>query len=474
MGIRKLIKYIVVFIPFVIIPFIGITGYGGWNVIGHLSLADIFTRTAEFKYLGMEGEFFPSCPVYFPGFSIIAVIIDKISFSYAIYLIQFCAGLNVLVYLITSIIIVKSYIKDTNFVIVYSPLILFTFFQESLWYAYDFKPDIFLLVLFNIYIILQKKNIKPIIRYFPYFLIITIGIITKQQFLGILAIILFDCLIKRNFKLFIFLTSSSVIVVFLLFWNVENLFFYTLETMKQQSLFSIPQIGNIINSFIINKWIIILIIILLLTNSYKSKKVKFYFYISLMFWSLLLFISTLKSGGTIENLTSGTLIFFPFIIIFLYKSLYNPAKFKKIILLLGIVLNLSIFTISGAKTWIYYNSTTKNIPQVVDYLNVNFNQSTVLYDSSPYSILRLSSLIPLTDINSVTHLKRGGADMKNFLSSLNDNKYDLLVLRNKAPKDFFEFETIMHNKYEKDTIFTINKDHSLSIYKIKAIQKNGI
>tara|TARA_B100001964_G_scaffold65773_1_gene74912 strand:+ start:231 stop:1679 length:1449 start_codon:yes stop_codon:yes gene_type:complete len=420
-----------------------------YPIIQQLALADNFEKYNQlYPNLSSENPGFTSD--YFPGIAFFIYflkifisdnfIIEAILISPVAFIIFF--------FYLNKKIISEIYPNNIDFKNYWLICIIFTFWTTRmwLWYALELKSDfISFSLVFLAFLISKpyktdfKKNyFKLIIS----IILIAYALIIKQQAIFLILGILLYSLFNKNyfFKFFSLITLLVAAFTYYIFYQNENLWFFTVSAHTDDSFFTINELVRAHYKEII---LIAQFIIFILFSSFhnlceinfRSKldylisnlKSNIWFYLIFSF-SITGIISSIKNGGNTGNSGLALILLFPFIYIFIYN-------FKKSVLIF-VACAVLIFEIPNVIHSVNMYVSAKKFQSHVKKIGDDKNK-LILTDQSTYFGSRL-----MRKNNSLTSL--------NTMITLNGH---LLILKESYNIDIFNNEV---SKKNYDYIISLN------------------
>jgi hypothetical protein len=168
--------------------------------------------------------------------------------------------------------------------------------------------------------------------------------------------------------------------------------------------------------------------------------------------------SAFHNGGTIENITTGLLLFMPFAIVTLSKSIPSFESKNYIIIQIILVLILfftSLVNIAGSLMEAKIVKNTKK--DIITYLNSNYKDSKTVYDGVTYSFIRETSVIAVTEIDAVMNFESAKINTDNFYEKLKFGYYDVIVTNDKEWKSNQKLSLIINDNFILDKSYEIRK-----------------
>lgn len=424
-----------------------------WILSEQIAFAQRLIEEAPSYANGKIDLFFSSSP-YFPG-------VGYLSFIYS-FLVSGNIYLNEILMLMTAVLIgfifflqiqkltSKIYPDIPKSVVLTVAIILFaTHFYSYSAYMIKFKPDVILLVFGMSALFILERHEKPsVFSIFLVGILLFIGTFFKQSFFLIFILIYLLILFNENLKLkekfYIFLLYFVVGLSALYFiFQIDNLYYYTVEVMSQHGMHDTPAIVRIFGGSFLLNIVFCLSMAYFFSIRYKSFTLKLFqskmslesiYFIFALLWFIFSALSALKIGGNRGNIEVGLIVFTPFVVKALYE-IFKPFLQKKYfyyfistILLIGILGNSIIFFNSSS----LYLKKYKNDMASIRYLSNKFKDRIVFIDGDSYIISKASGLKPLTSKETVGHFN-------------NIPEYDLTILKNAIKNRTYDLFFIEHN-----------------------------
>lgn len=448
-------KSFFVFVPIVILTLfiISLGQTARWDILDHVSMADSYNNSNSL-YPNQKDIFLHGASVYFPGISIIALLLKNITFKYLIYCMQiFAITMILILYYIQKEILSELNVKLSNRKYFY----LTTFFYfilnyEWLVYACELKPDTTAFILGSLGIIVSKINTEENIniKSLSFFIGIVFtgsAIIFKQQYIFFLAGLIIYALFfgNKKFKIFSILSLFLSMVYLFIFYTNKQILFWTVTVLSDDGILSYKQIlvdHKLI--FIYYSLFSIVLYIFYKTGFLKLNYLEGLINLKKLYksspWPLILttvaigaFLSALKVGGNAGNTAFGLVILMPIFFIFISGLNKNVAY-----LLLFFVIFLKIPVIFKNQISKY-----KEVLELNDFVEKNIKEKnvTILTGSNVYFIPR-----NIKNANYITNYWmygiRDNIDIdKEFKILATKYRFDYLIVEN--------FET--NNEYIKNS-----------------------
>jgi len=430
---------------------------GRWELNEQIAFGDRVVSGISSYANGITDLFFPSSP-YFPGVGYLSASLQYIGIDNIYINNQIMLTIAVLVGFIYFILlkkITKKLYPSIPNIVIYFMLILFfiTHFTLYTFYMKEFKPDTMLLLLAGIIFIVLEKNERITLINLGIVGILLFGATFFKQsffiiyFLAFLLIYTNDSFtLKEKLTIFFSYALIGLFALYLIF-NVENLYYFTVEILGQHPMHSgYTHFLHYRNGFDTNK-IFLLILIYFLLKNYKEfslKETKSKYFLFAVVWFIFAAISTAKTGGNIGNLEVGVIVFMPFVIYTLhniFEKYYCDKPFYilvSMVLVLMLILNIAAL----AKSTLNLKRTIQTNKISAKYLHKNFNNKSVLIDGDTYILSKMSGLDILTEVDTIGHFNYiDNYDMSRIKDALNNQKYDLIFFQNKPT--YFKDENIM-------------------------------
>jgi hypothetical protein len=447
---------------------LNLSGVSGYNINDNLALVDRYFQTNRFFYSGGFNDLFVGTPSYFPGNAFLLYFIRIFTFEYAVEIACLISGIWVVLFVLMSILKSTELSSNNILGITMIPLVLITFFPAWIWYAIDSKPDTFLVGLFlGVTIILNKKEFT-LIKTITLFIFAIIGTVTKQQFLALyISTIIYLYYVERDifFKRLIPLFIGGLIGVIIIF-SIENVQFYTIEIQKQRHFQPLSNILKMLLTVLKNSWVIFILIIFYLKFLRKNTQSEKGLLISAVIWFIMSFMGAIHVGGTVENIYSGLLLTLPFVITSLCYFINHSGKVKVFFLNYSALFLFIISLISVGGNFVEGKIIRNKKYEVIKYLNSHFKNKKALFDGSTYSIIRETSLNPISEIDVVMNFESANINTSMFYDLLMQGKYDVIITSDDKWKSNKNLSTVIDNFFILDSSFEA-RTLKVFVYKYK-------
>lgn len=458
-------KSLFVFVPIVILSLfiISLGQTARWDILDHIAMADSFSKSNSL-YPNQNDIFLRGASVYFPGISIIALLLKNITFKYLIYCMQiFAIAIILILYYIQKEILYDLNVRISSRKYFYiATFFYFTLNYEWLVYACELKPDTTAFILGSLGIIVSKINSKENVNIKSLSFIIGViftgsAIIFKQQYIFFLAGLNIYALFFGNKKLKLFSILSlllSLVYIFIFYINKEILF-WTVTVLSDDGLLSYKQIW--VDHKLIFIYYTLFIIILFIFYKFGFLKLNFFealINLKKLFksspWPLILttvaigaFLSALKVGGNAGNTAFGLVILMPIIFIFIGSLNKNIAY----LLLVFVILIKIPVTIKNQI------SKYKEVIELNEFVEKNIKEKNVniLTGSNVYFIAR-----KIKNVNIITNY---------WMYGIRDNidiDKELKILTTK-----YIFDYVIVENFETNHEFLKNSSHYTLLYENK-------
>ena len=456
----NLLSQLSIFIFGVSILILNLSGIGGYNINDNLSIADRFINTGYYFYTSGDKDNFSGTPAYFPGFSFIIIFVQQFVKHHLVEIISIISGAFILslLYLTNKISIQLGANKDLSKLLI--PLLATLFYPSWIWYAIDFKPDTFLLALFLFSLLIINSKLSNSVKVLAILMITFIGTITKQQFLSLFISILYTLYLyeeKTFSKKSFFAILGSLFGLFVIF-SIDNLYLITIQIQKQREFQSLPQIANLINTELKSIWPIIILTYIYISNYWQNSKLENSLIFASLSWLIFSLFSAFHVGGTIENFTTGLLLFLPFTMCSASKIFFNLKLKNQNSVQLLLVLFLFITSLANTAGSLIESKIvreTKN--EIIIYLNKNFKNSKAVYDGVTYSIIRESSVIGVTEIDAVMNFESAKINTDVFYQKLKNGFYEVIVTNDDEWKTNQKLSLIIKDYFVLEKSYEIRK-----------------
>ena len=417
---------------------------GRWDLNQQIAFGQRLFEGISSYANGQTDLFFPSSP-YFPGVGYLSYILSVLGLDSVYFNEIFMLITAVLVGAIYFILLQKLTLKIypnifKSAVLSITAILLATHFRKYFYYMIEFKPDTILLVFGLLSLFLLEKEKKP--NLISLILVGSILLLTtffKQSFFVIYflvyTLILFNKFFHIKEKIVILLAYSSggLIALYLIF-RVDNLYYFTVQTLGQHPMLGIKTIIYFFGISFINNFIYCLSLLYFLYKRYDkislgSLETKYFIFASA--WFIFSSLSTIKSGGNHGNVQVGLIVFLPFAIFALnelFKKFYNKKKYYFLVAII-LFISTSVYTFKFVKNTNFYISKVNDDFKSIEYLSQKFNNKNVFVDGNTYIVAKSSGLNILTDVETVGHFNAiPNYDMNRLKKAIDKRKYDLFFL----------------------------------------------
>lgn len=433
---------------------------GGWDLNTHIAFAQRIIDSGIFSYSSGDSDLFiPSSP-YYPGVGFLATLLlyfdlDPLQTAHILLVIAAIIGFLYFVSLVYITKILYPFINITM-ILVISILMFILDFNLYKHYMLEFKPDTIILLFSNfIFILIWKHNkYKKFLNVCILVLLLLLFIIPFKQtfFFTYLAFFIAFFPIKSISKNKKFLFSFIVIVFAIvllvsMFLYIDNLYYFTVEIMKQHHfdiLFFMGSIkGFIVGNLFFGLFLFLYLIFFLKKDiipfSFQNLKVQ-YLLFSLVF-SLFSIVGALKIGGNSGNLEVGFVVFLPFSV-YAFYSIFSKASIKNILpsilpIIIFIVIIYYIVNIRFNLLNLKRHFNQQN--NIVNYLKSNFvsNNKVLVDGKSLIYVLSAKNYKSLIGYTSISHFNNTiNYQMPKLLSNIKNKHIDLIVISNNANSEF--------------------------------------
>jgi len=417
---------------------------GRWDLNEQIAFGQrLFEGVASYAN-GQTDLFFPSSP-YFPGVGYLSYIFSALGLE-SVYV-------NEILMLITAVLIgaiyfillqrltLKIYPNISKTVVLSITAILFaTHFKNYIGYMIEFKPDTILLVFGLLSLFLLEKENKP-----NFTSLLVVGLLLflttffKQSFFIIYFLVYTLILFNRYFnikeKIVILLAYSSggLIALYLIF-RIDNLYYFTIQTLGQHPMLDIKPIIYLLGiSFIYNIIFCLLLLYFLYKryNKFSLESLETKYFAFALVWFIFSSLSTVKIGGNNGNVQVGLVVFVPFVVFVLnelFKNFYNQKYFYSFVVSILFIFTLG-YSLKFVKNINFYVSKVNDDFKSIQYLSQRFNSKNVFVDGNTYIVAKSSGLNILTEAETVGHFNGiPNYDMSRLKNAIDNKEYDLFFL----------------------------------------------
>lgn len=424
--------------------FNGIIKAGRWDINSHI----FFMKKLQYS-LGQIDYYFPTSP-YFPGIGFLGYIINIFTENF-VYINNILIIIGVTIGF-TFFSLLRTYlIKTLNIknIILFDFIYLIVLIKEFYFYLFymnEFKPDTLILLISLFIIFSETKNIKK--HYYVLFLLSLISILFKQSFFFtfialIIRMILIDKLPIKKFILNNIINGLiGILILFLMFYYIEGLFYSTVTVMSTHKISNLDiNIGHIIHFIKKNPVFNILIIgcALYIFKNYKNIFLKLYinkklfgYIIFCLLWLFYSIISMIKTGGNAGNLEVGIFPLLPLIIFANMELFKNFLQNKKNINIICGFLLILITILVSKKTFDKYEDLKSYKIQEsaeIKFISDNFKGKKFLTDNFHIHKIMQSGGIIITDANTFGHYREVEDSGKNIKNFIKNQIYDVIYIK---------------------------------------------
>lgn len=427
-----------------------------YNLNQQLAFSDRLLTKSENLYPSKKYEINNEVTIspYFPGIAIITTPINFILPSDKIknlfYSLMALISHFLFIFILSKI---HSQISGSKLSFSFFSVLIFSILITKSYtlYSLELKPDTlaFTTGLYALYFSKLKrysKNNLPIIILCGFFF--GLGLIFKQQYLSFIAGMFLFNFIHFKKKIFIFTLSALTAAIFLLFLfnKIPNIWFWTIETFRDDGFMSLNKY-LFTNKFLIFNFILFFVIFINLSfkridmneilnfiNKFFSLFRNEYTWI-LIPAALSCFLSGYKVGGNSSNTGLGLLLLFP-IIFSIVRDI--ETKWLKIFLIFGII-NVLPFSLKSIDNLQSFYSLKSNFNKIELKKN-----DVVLYAPSFYTIVKNDKNIIMNDY--WTDAQRKGITLsKSLLNNLEKSNFNYLLIESYMKDDLYKFN---NNKFK--------------------------
>tara|TARA_B100000900_G_C20601770_1_gene725957 strand:- start:178 stop:1575 length:1398 start_codon:yes stop_codon:yes gene_type:complete len=445
---------------------------GRWDLNQQIDFAQRLLDGISAYSNGQTDLFFPSSP-YFPGVGYLSYLYNLLGFT-DVYL-------NNIILLITAVsvgfVFFKLLIKLTskiypnissNIIFLITAILFTTHFRSFIVYMIEFKPDAILLVTGLIAVFFLEKNDKP-----NNFSLVIVGILLfcatffkQSSFLIYILVYLFVILnnfisVKHKIVTLTVFSTIGVLALFLMFFNIENLYYYTVEVISKHEMLGTNEIFHLISRSFIYNILFCFSLIYFFCKRYKNfsfKQTETKYFIFALIWFSFSLLSAFKIGGNKGNVEVGLIVFIPFAIFAINDILKNFFQKQLFHIITKTILFVGIFSYS----YLLFNDTknyiskVKNDKESIEFLSKVFKNKNVFVDGYTYVVSKESKMNILTEAETLSHFNNiPNYDMTKVKNAIDQKIYDLIFLDEKL--DYLndkEIEKKIYKNYE----FYLNKN----------------
>jgi hypothetical protein len=419
--------------------FLSIGQTSRWDILDHVQMADRYETFGTF-YPEINDKYYTGTSVYFPGLSLMTLLIKNIfPDSLIIYILQAIACTMIIIFYF-----IQKFITNT-FVDKISPQ--FYFFATSIYFVYlnydwliyasEFKPDIISFNIGALGVILSKINNKQSRNIFLLIIgafLTGIAIIFKQQFVFFLFGLFVYAVIKKDLYTRMYVLITILISTTVLFFlKNSNIWFWTVTVLSDDGFLNIKE--WLFNYYTMAKWylfFLMLILILIHFKLFSFPEIKLTSLNSSIFnnvWTYIIFfvfvgavVSSFKVGGNAGNTAFGLVTMTP-LFIYLFKQLDKKHLFILfVVLVFPRMINMAH---SGIEKYKKSNQLTLQVKKGIKEKNIRILTGSDVYSATRN--VRDSNFI----INYWTYSLKKNTDMSDELKRLLDSvKFNYIIIEN--------------------------------------------
>lgn len=393
---KKLEKYLIL-IGWVLFSFSIATsnlgGLAGFNLNSSLAMADRFLETGKLFYSLGEVDHYAYSQIYFPGFAIVAIPFAYLFSSNAVDALHVLSSIFILVFL--GLLVRRSCQFGVNFNIasISVPLIVISFMPAILWYAADFKPDIFLISIYLICDAYIESSRKVLTKSLVLLVFTLVGLLIKQQFLGLwIGLMVVIAIWSRGLERAVLLLTGLVGLcgAIVILSSVDGLYLHSIKSLSFHNALHLVNFGSLIYRSIIQCWPVLIGLILYFYSCIEVRittREKKYLVVCLM-WLFVRVPNLLMEGSTEENFFTALIIFLPLSLLGYTRTFLVQINFKKILILslASIFAILSAMNFSRGIIESIGRFSLKN--DVVKYVKKEHSNEGIVFDEGSYAIVR--------------------------------------------------------------------------------------
>jgi hypothetical protein len=438
------ILLIAVFFLYVLVSSLAIGGR--WDLNEQIAFGQRLVDGISAYANGEDDLFFPSSP-YFPGVGYLSYFYSTLGLKDVQVnnqLMLFSAvGIGFSYFIMLYKLTLLIYPKISKGIALTVLTIFFTtHFRFYIGYMSEFKPDTIMLLigLVGLFII-ESKDKNNILYFILIGFLLFITTFFKQSFFMtyflVYLLIFFHETIPRKQKIGA-LIGYSLIGVFALFviFDIENVYFFTVETMSKHSMLDIKTIANFFAYGTIRNFVFIFALLYFLYKRYKAlsfNTLEGKYFIFAFMWFLFSLLSTAKLGGNLGNYEAGLIVLAPFAIFAIndiFQKWYEKNYFNYFILA---ILSVGILAYSYELVKNSFKLVYKINQDAIslEYITTNFSNKNALVDGNTYILAKKAGLHILTEAETVGHFNNvPNYDMSILKNAIKQQKYNVVFIEN--------------------------------------------
>ena len=438
------ILFIVVFFSYVLVTSLIIGGR--WDLNEQIAFGQRLIDGVAAYANGRDDLFFPSSP-YFPGIGYLSYFYNSLGLTDIQVNNKFMLFTAVsigLTYFITLFKLTLLIYPKISKGVVLTILTLFftTHFPSYLHYMKEFKPDTILLLIGLICLfIIEKKENNNLINFIVIAFFLFISTFLKQSFFIIyflvyLLIFFHETMpIKQKFSLIICYSFIGIFPLFLIF-DIENVYFFTVEAMSKHPMSDIEWISYSFKYGTIRNFLFFIAVLYFLFKRYKLfsfKNLESKYFIFALTWLLFSMLSTAKEGGNVGNYETGMVSLAPFAVFAIndFFQKWYKQKYFNYLIFSTLIMGILAYSYGLIKNGFELVDKINQDAISLEYIASNFSNTNALIDGDSYILAKKAGLNILTEIETVGHLNSvPNFDMSTLKNAINQQKYKVVFLGN--------------------------------------------
>ncbi len=443
-------------------------GLAGFNLNSSLAMADRFLEAGKLFYSQGAIDNYAYSQIYFPGFSILAIPFAYLFSGYAVDALHVLSSILILLFLGLLVIKATKFGVDFNLAAVVVPLTVVSFMPAILWYAADFKPDIFLISIYFICSsIIDSKN-RLLQKSIALFLFSLLGMLIKQQFVGLwLGQIIVVLIWKRHAeRVFLFISGLiGLVVAIAVLASIDGLYFHAIKSVTHHNVSNLINLGSIIYRSIIQCWPVLIGLVFYFytcLNAHIENSEKKYLVVCAT-WILIRAPNFLMEGSTEENFYTALIIFLPLSLVGYARLFRLGGAQKKLFIVSMASVFILISSLSFAKNSIESVGRYLLKKDIVSYILNTHPGENIIFDENAYSIVRELPRSIKTSTLVVNTYNMMGEDISDFIENFKSGGYPIFISSSRSGYDplvnwmdaekYFTLEKVFSYKGEKYFIY---------------------
>lgn len=465
---------------FLFVLFSSLTTGGRWDLNEQIAFGQRLIDGIS-MYANGESDLFPPSSPYFPGVAYLSYTYSYLGIADIQINNQFMLFSAVTVGFIYFFLLYKltrlMYPKiPQNMALTLLVLIIATHFPKYIMYMKEFKPDTIMLLLgLAALFILEKKEKLNFFNFVAVGVLLFFTVFFKQSFFIIFfliyLLIFFHGSITKKQKVCLIAGYSLVgISALIIIFDIENIYFFTVEIMSKHPMLDIKEVLGFFGSGTIRNILFCFALIYFLRKRYKLfslKQLESKYFIFAVVWFLFSAVSTMKMGGNKGNYEAGLIVLTPYAIFAINAILskfYSSKHFNNFILF-TLILTISIYSNKSIESVNEYMTKIEQDRISLQYISENYKNKSAFVDGNTYVLAKKAGLHILTEAETVEHFNNvPGYDLSRLKEAIKEQKYDVIFV--KKYFSYFKDEDIHKIFSEK---YTLLDDKNLPLHLVGKI-----